>query len=766
MAGRPLVLLTSLLVALAACGNGSEGGGPGHDAVTGDTGVTDPGEWEPDGAADVPVKPRWVYLDKAYAQERTRWYTTDNGLPSNHVRSVFPDTSGKVLVGTEAGLARLEGDTFTALNCPGYDGPVIDAVADGGQVAFLAGQSLWVRSGEFSCQETLLPSIPNRLSLVSSDPMTLLIAGNEGVYGWSGGPVVTIPGTDGMAAREAVDLPGSTVAVATDSCLVLASTSADAYKLCGAQGLPSDDVRAVTLGPDDLLWIGTAQGLASWKPGDAEATPYTGGVGALPYDDITRMSVGPSGTVAAGTPLGTLVREAHRWHVIHGRNLVPANEVLDIAVDADDQLWVATAEGLARVYREDATLEAKAGFFDEATHLRHNRMGMVSPCILDVPGDTSSFRNRDDDNDGQWTGMYLGSQCFRCAVTGDSEACQWARTSMEAMLRLEEITEVPGFFARSYVEGDRCDEMNAAGGEWHLTSDEQWCWKGDTSTDEFVGHVFGLSIYHDLLADDVDKARIAATIGRILDRIIAHGYYIADLDGLCTSDGHFDPGYINLIGQFGDAGLNSAMILGGLRFGEWATGDPKYGEAHHELVNDHGYADNVRRMLEITHAFWINHDSHEMIFLAFYPLLVYETDPELRAMYLQGLEDIWQNQRPENNPEFNMIYTVLTNDDQTDLDVTIRSLKEMPPDLVIWNVDNSQRKDYELDPEPDRFGEPQALTVFPYDERHVMKWNQNPYRLEGGGTGHAEETGTHWLLPYWMGRHHGFIRNPQIEGGS
>ncbi|NOZ00843.1 MAG: hypothetical protein GXP54_03015, partial [Deltaproteobacteria bacterium] len=205
------------------------------------------------------------------------------------------------------------------------------------------------------------------------------------------------------------------------------------------------------------------------------------------------------------------------------------------------------------------------------------------------------------------------------------------------------------------------------------------------------------------------------------------------------------------------------MILGGLRFGEIITGDSKFGDAYRELVEVHHYDDNVRRMLEITHAYWINHDQHEMIMLALYPLLTYETDPDLRAEYLQGLEDIWQNQRPERNPEFNMIYAALTQKNAVDLDVSVRTLKELPWDLVIWKVDNSPRKDYELDPEPDRFGKAQALAVFPYDERHVMKWNQNPFALEGGGDGHVEETGTHWLLPYWMGRYNGLITAPTVE---
>ena len=45
----------------------------------------------------------------------------------------------------------------------------------------------------------------------------------------------------------------------------------------------------------------------------------------------------------------------------------------------------------------------------------------------------------------------------------------------------------------------------------------------------------------------------------------------------------------------------------------------------------------------------------------------------------------------------------------------------------------------------------------PPDERAVHKWNTNPFVLEGGREGRGEEDGAAYLLPYWLGRYHGFI---------
>jgi hypothetical protein len=51
--------------------------------------------------------------------------------------------------------------------------------------------------------------------------------------------------------------------------------------------------------------------------------------------------------------------------------------------------------------------------------------------------------------------------------------------------------------------------------------------------------------------------------------------------------------------------------------------------------------------------------------------------------------------------------------------------------------------------------------VLPPSERATLRWDGNPYAALRGSNGMAENSGVHWLLAYWMGRHHGFIKAPQ-----
>ena len=87
-----------------------------------------------------------------------------------------------------------------------------------------------------------------------------------------------------------------------------------------------------------------------------------------------------------------------------------------------------------------------------------------------------------------------------------------------------------------------------------------------------------------------------------------------------------------------------------------------------------------------------------------------------------------------------------------------RTLERIPMGLIEWDVRNSHRRDLALSGERDRFARVQILAVLPPDERPVQKWNSNPHAPDGGSAGGAEDDGAFFLLPYWMGRYHRWVR--------
>ena len=112
----------------------------------------------------------------------------------------------------------------------------------------------------------------------------------------------------------------------------------------------------------------------------------------------------------------------------------------------------------------------------------------------------------------------LRRRLFDIGVTKDPSALESARKSVEAMLRLESITGRSGFPARSFRHKG---EPRHNDGIWHFTSDGEWEWKADTSSDEIVGHFFAYSVVYDLAADESLKNRLRGAVvadGRPFDR--------------------------------------------------------------------------------------------------------------------------------------------------------------------------------------------------------------------------------------------------------
>ena len=53
--------------------------------------------------------------------------------------------------------------------------------------------------------------------------------------------------------------------------------------------------------------------------------------------------------------------------------------------------------------------------------------------------------------------------------------------------------------------------------------------------------------------------------------------------------------------------------------------------------------------------------------------------------------------------------------------------------------------------------------VIPIDERFVNHWNFDPWRLDSHANGYELCDGASFLLPYWLGVYHGFIKETDLS---
>jgi hypothetical protein len=543
-----------------------------------------------------------------------------------------------------------------------------------------------------------------------------------------------------------------------------------------------DSTRVAAIAADRLgqLWAATDKGLLvsdgrQWS----QALTRRDGV---PYENMTCLHLAPNGDVWGGTAQGAWRLRGGKFRYFWGRRWLPGNKVTAIWTDPKGRAWLDTDGGVACIEERPMTLAQKAAHFDRATQERHNRRGFISQIYLNVPGDPSGgYRYQLSDNDGLWNSIYVGAMCLRYAATHDPAARKQAWQALEAMLEMERLTGIAGYPARvvatddelkNTTTGANLEETVRVTGEkdkiWFRSPvDPQVRCKGDTSSDEMVGHYFAWHVYHDLVADAAQKQKIAAVVQRATDHILQHDYTLVGHTGRKTRWGIWAPELLNRDPYFTDERpLNSLQILTFLKIAGHITGDPKYARAADDLILKHHYLLNT---LLLRRGYWgqwphINHSSDEMLYLVYYSYLLLEKDSDRRRVVLQSIARTWEESAPdeqcirrEHSPLYNYIYGATTGR-RCDAGEARQTLQDWPWDLIEWKVQNSRRHDVTLKKATSQVRNQVELDrVLPASERRLSRWNGNPFTPDGGGDGRSEDDGTAWALAYWIGVHHGYL---------
>ncbi|PYL00909.1 MAG: hypothetical protein DME19_03485 [Verrucomicrobia bacterium] len=497
---------------------------------------------------------------------------------------------------------------------------------------------------------------------------------------------------------------------------------------------------------------------------EARGTPWQNAERG-PVNGLKAFALEKSGAVWLGSDEGAARFDPHaafrwdRWQYFYGRRWLLDDHARNIRVEESGErrkVWIRTQRGVSLIEWRPMTLEDKAEYFDERIEQRHVRNGLVAGSHLRVAGDLSSNEKVSNDNDGLWTAIYLGAQAYRYAVTHEPEARARAQRALRALLRLEEITGVPGLPARSFVSAE---EPLPGSGVWHPTPDGRWYWKGDTSSDELVGHYFAYAACFDLVAGDQEKEAIRKVVARITDYLIKNDYDLIDVTGKPTRWGEYSERFFQTEEGRYEAPLRSLELLSFLKTACHITGDQKYAASYRDRIQ-RDYAGHVRYYRRWPGGGEVNFSDDELAYLSYQPLLKYEKNPGLRKIYLGSLRFTWSQVRPDMNPLWNYISIASGGGRMTRAvrEESQRALERIPMDMIEWAVRNSHRIDVRFQKQKDRHGHGQLSEVLAPDERVVEKWNSNPHIPDGGGAGHGEDDGAYFLLPYWMGRYHGWVK--------
>lgn len=484
---------------------------------------------------------------------------------------------------------------------------------------------------------------------------------------------------------------------------------------------------------------------------------------ALPVQEITTVKI-INDNIWFGSSQGAfMLRDDNKFNYYYGGRWLPGDVVKDIAKGPDNSVLILTDNGIGKICFKEITLKDKADFFEKQVRLRHIRNGFNSTLSGMSKGDLSTGFLSDSDNDGLWTSMYLGGQAYRYAVTGSEEALQNIIESLDAMERLYTVNHITGFPSRSFERSGYIDVLSDPE-RWQHSNDPEWDWKATTSSDEAIGHAFVFGVIAELIDVDSIRNKAISLLDDMMQHIVDNNLYLVDYDGKPTTWGRWNPEYVNGFPiSVGDRKLNSSNIIAMLQTAFYFTNKEIYKEKAFELMNDHGYLENLMRpMSEIGKApegadewahmlssSW-NHSDDEMYFLGYWGLYRYAFDDKLKNMFKESIIDHWEAERPEKDGLWNLFTAMVS--DEYDLNEAIWYLQEYPMDLINWNVKNSHRNDIKIIPE--NFRRQTTEEVLPPDELQIRRHNANRFGLDGGTNGNSENSaGDIWLLPYWLGRY-------------
>lgn len=256
--------------------------------------------------------------EKAVTQYIHESWQSENGLPDGSVTAIIQSRDGYLWLGTHRGLAYFDGVRFTMLSSGVPTDPVATAIV---ALAEDGDGNIWVAS-EFGLSVVRRPG--NTLEMVLPGEI-----GHAVVVGKSGSILF---GTEAGVIR----IDGSNIT-----------------RITTADGLPSNNVRAVVEAADGAVWIGTfGGGLARIQDGKLAAYSTRDG---LPDMVVQSLSTDRAGTLWIGTESGVARYDGQTFVGLRTSDGLPNNNVRQIIEDHDLNIWIATLGGLARISKNNVT---------------------------------------------------------------------------------------------------------------------------------------------------------------------------------------------------------------------------------------------------------------------------------------------------------------------------------------------------------------------------------------------------------------------------
>jgi uncharacterized protein (TIGR03437 family) len=345
-----------------------------------------------------------------------------------------------------------------------------------------------------------------------------------------------------------------------------------------------------------------------------------------------------------------------------------------------------------------------------------------------------------------WTGHYLAAEAFRYTVTRNPEALEAARKALRGIASLVTVTGEDRLLARCLVRADspfaagpRSEERN--NGEFRgSVGGADYYWFGNTSRDQYLGVMFGLSVAYEHLVDDRDAIRVIVT--PLMDKLLEKNWSVVMPNGDISTVFWLRPdqqlAMLQVARQVNPERFNAAYE--DLRRSAIGIGLPISLEAR----DDHG-----------------SYYKFNLDAIALYSLLRLEEESRRRGDYIATYRTFRSIVSTHGNAFFNVIDRAMVGpNSQRDAETTRL--------LAQW-LERPERDFYvDVRAKYTNCGEDRACSPIPVPERvrTDFLWQRSPFLLYGGGSGRIESPGIDFILPYWMGRHYGIDFAPMTVSAA
>ncbi len=309
-----------------------------------------------------------LMISNVFAQTFTN-YTTSDGLLDNNVNCVDVDASGNVWFGTQGGVSMFTGsiwNNYTTSNSPGLADNMIQAiyVAENGNI--WAGTDFgvsYLSGGLWTTYTTADGLGNNQVKCIAEDANGDLWFGtNTGVSKLSGSSWTSYGTGDGLpfgGVTTITEHSNGDLWMGSGLGGVIIFDGTNFSFLTTNDGLIDDRIRGLVIDDQNHKWVGTSEGITVMNENDAFSAHHTT-IFTLPQPDtlnpIEDIKIDSQGNIWAGVYVDYLVTEGgvcaydgNQWIEYHVADGLVGPVVRALAIDANDDVWVATSTGVSHI---------------------------------------------------------------------------------------------------------------------------------------------------------------------------------------------------------------------------------------------------------------------------------------------------------------------------------------------------------------------------------------------------------------------------------